>query len=82
VLAGNGPNGRRLGSMSVGENRCGQCWGRNLAPAPPHAAGELEVRFRAEDLAVGEMRQPAGVIGVEVRQHDPPHVVGREAEAT
>jgi len=54
--------------------------GQEAACLADQAARVVVVGARADDLALGEVRQPAGVIGVEVREHDPPHVVGREPE--
>ena len=50
------------------------------AQAPAQARGDLEVRARDEDLGAGEVVQAAGVVGVQVGQHDPAHVARRDPE--
>ena len=50
------------------------------AQAPAQARGDLEVLARDEDLDAGEVVQAAGVVGVQVGQHDPAHVARRDPE--
>jgi hypothetical protein len=54
---------------------------RNVAAQPAaQPRAELELRARNEDLGVGEVVQAAGVIGVQVRHHEPAHIARADAE--
>src|ERR687891_1495121 len=61
---------------------CGPALVRDVAAqAATEAGGVLELRASDEDLVVGEVVQAAGVIGVQVSQHDPADVARLDAES-
>jgi len=64
----------------AGREPRGQALREVAARLTADAGRRVVFRARHQDLRRGEVRQAAGVVGVQVREHEPAHLGGRQAE--